>query len=340
MWTARERCFSIGRDQSWLRVRLMRLPTMDEIVAVRKRVSAFARRTPAVPMRDGRRDDVILKLESLQPTGAFKARPAAALMTAMSPAELKRGVNTASSGNFGIAVATIGGALGVPVTIIAPDDAPDAKLSKLFALGTRVRRVSAAAWWRIVLQHSFDGMEGIYLDAVSDPVAMAANGAIALELLEDEPDIDAIAVPFGGGGLLCGVAAAAKALRPSVRIIACECDFAAPLSAARAAGRPVEVIPASAFVSGIGAPSVLPAMWPLLKECVDECVVVSVAETADAVRRLALESRIIAEGAGAVSIAAALSGRISARKTACIVSGGTIGAHTLAEILEGRVPDR
>lgn len=316
----------------------MRLPTMDEIVAARQRVSAFVRRTPTAAMRDGRGGDIVLKLESLQPTGAFKLRPAAALMTAMAPEDLKRGVNTASSGNFGIALATIGGAMDVPVTIVASDEAPAAKLTKLAALGARVRRVDAEEWWRVVHRHSFDGMAGVYLDAVCDPVAMAANGAIALELLEDAPDIDAIAAPFGGGGLLCGVAAAARALRPSIRIIACECDFAAPLSAARAAGRPVDVTPAPSFISGIGAPSVLPAMWPLLEECVDESVVVSVDEAAAAVRRLALESRIVAEGAGAVSVAAALSGRIDARRIACIVSGGMIGARVLAEILEGRTP--
>lgn len=318
----------------------MRLPTMDEIAAVRKRVSGFASRTPVISLCGGSESEIILKLESLQPTGAFKARPAAALLTAMTPGELARGVNTASSGNFGIAVASIGGALGSPVTIVAPDDAPEAKLSKLFALGARVMRVGPDAWWETVLQHSFDGMEGRYLDAVCDPVAMAANGAIALEIFEDAPDIDAIAVPFGGGGLLCGVAAAAKALRPSVKIIACECGSAAPLSAAFATGRPVKITPAPAFISGIGAPSVLPAMWPLLKECVDECVIVSVNETADTVRRLALQSRIVAEGAGAVAVAAALSGRISARRIACVVSGGTIGAQTLAEILDGKTPER
>lgn len=318
----------------------MRLPTTDEIAAVQNRISGFVRRTPALSFPGGPGGEIILKLESLQPAGSFKMRPAAALLTAMSPSELKRGINTASSGNFGIAVASIGAALGAPVTIVAPDDAPDAKLSKLSALGAHIKRVGAAEWWETVLRHSFDGMEGCYLDAVGDPVAMAANGAIALELFEDEPEIDAIAVPFGGGGLLCGITAAAKALRPSVRIIACECEFAPPLSAARNAGRPVEIRPAPAFVSGIGAPCVLPAMWPLLQDCVDDCVVVSLAETADAVRRLMLDSRIVAEGAGAVAVAAALSGRIKARKIASIVSGGTIGAQTLAEILAGRVPER
>lgn len=316
----------------------MRLPTLDEIAAVQQRINWFTRRTPTITAlgEDGR--EISLKLESLQPTGAFKARPAAALLTALSRAELKIGVNTASSGNFGIAVASIGGVLDAPVTIIAPENAPDSKISRLKSLGAGVRKVSASHWWEIVLQHSFEGMTGRYLDAVGDPVAIAANGAIAVELLEDEPDIDAIAIPFGGGGLLCGVAAAAKALRPSIRIIACEGDFAAPLSAARSAGHPVEIAPAPAFISGIGAPSVLPAMWPLLQECVDDCVVVTLNETAAAVRRLALQSRVVAEGAGAVSVAAALSGRIKAKRIACIVSGGMIGAHMLSEILAGRTP--
>lgn len=317
---------------------LTRLPSLGEIAATQQRTAPFVRRTPTIAAKGADGREIVLKLESLQPTGAFKARPAAALLTLMSPFELKGGVNTASSGNFGIAVASIGAALGAPVTIIAPDTSPEAKISQLLSHGARVLKVEPAAWWTAVLRHSFEGMEGSYLDAVSDPAAIAANGVIAIELLEDEPEMDAIAIPFGGGGLLCGIAAAAKALRPSIRIIACEGDFAAPLSAARATGHPVDITPAPSFISGIGAPSVLPVMWPLLRECVDDCVVVSHDETASAIRRLALQSKIIVEGAAAVSVAAALSGKIRAKKIACIISGGNIGPNIISEILSGKTP--
>lgn len=281
-----------------------------------------------------------LKLELFQAAGAFKSRPAAALLTALSPEVRAQGVITASSGNFGIAVAMLGPRLQAPVAIVVPEDAPHAKISRLKALGAQLHVVDADSWWETVITHQFAGSTGIYLDAVADPVAIAANGAIAIELLEERPEIDAIAIPFGGGGLLCGVAAAMRALKPSVRIIACEGDFAAPLCAARAAGTPVKVAPQPSFVSGIGAPAVLPSMWPLLRDCVDEAVVVSSAEIANAVRRLAFEAHIVAEGAGAVSVAAALSGKIEARHIACVVSGGNIGRQALSEIIAGGVPDR
>ena len=281
-----------------------------------------------------------LKIESLQDAGAFKSRPAAALLTALSGEARARGVITASSGNFGIAVAMLGPRLQAPVAIVVPENAPQAKVDHLKALGARLHVVDAEVWWETVISHRFAGATGLYLDAVADPVAIAANGAIAIELLEERPKIDAVAIPFGGGGLLCGVAAAMKALKPGVRIIACEGDFAAPLLAARAAGAPVKIAPQRSFVSGIGAPAVLPSMWPLLEHCVDEVVVVSSAEIANAIRRLAIEAHIVAEGAGAISVAAALSGKIAARHIACVVSGGNIGRETLSEILAGGVPVR
>lgn len=315
----------------------MRLPSLDEIGAVRKRISPFVRRSPVVSLQ-GPAGSLALKLEVFQTAGAFKTRPAAALMTAL-PAEARaRGVLTASSGNFGIAVATLGRELQTPVSIVAPKDAPQAKVGRLEALGAQLHLVDPETWWETVVTHQFPGASGVYLDAVADPVAIAANGAIALELLEERPEIDAIAVPFGGGGLLCGLAAAVKAVNPRVRIIACEGAFAAPLHAARAAGAPVRITPQPSFISGIGAASVLPSMWPILKTCVDACVVASTAEIADAIRRLAVESRVVAEGAGAVSVAAALSGKIDADHIACIVSGGNIGQSALAEILSGGVP--
>jgi threonine dehydratase len=323
----------------WKSPFFMRLPSFDEIVAVQKRIAPFARRTPVITMQSAA-GELSLKLELFQAAGAFKSRPAAALLTAMSSDARARGVMTASSGNFGIAVAMLGPRLQAPVAIVVPEDAPHAKVDRLKALGAHILVVDAEVWWETVITHQFAGSTSFYLDAVADPVAIAANGAIAIELLEERPELDAIAIPFGGGGLLCGIAAAMKALKPGVRIIACEGDFSSPLCAARAAGEPVKIAPQRSFVSGIGAPAVLPSMWPLLRDCVDEVVVVSSSEIADAIRRLAIEAHIVAEGAGAVSVAAALSGKIKATHIACIVSGGNIGRQTLAEIFAGGVPDQ
>lgn len=306
---------------------------------MRVRVAAHVAVSPLLPFRDPETGAGMgLKLENLQRNGAYKIRPAAALMVSLTAAERAAGVCTASSGNFGIAMALLAGEMALPATVVVPDGAPGAKVERLRRHGARVIEVSQDAWWQAITTRRHPGVDGTWLDAVTDTRGQAGSGVIGLELLEQMPDVDTVFVPFGGGGLLCGVAAAIKSQRPDVRFIACESELATPLTAARAAGGPVDVTCRAGFVSGIGATSVLPEMWPLLQRFVDDVAVVSLAEIATAIRVLALHGHVVAEGAGAAAYAAARSGRCAARRPACIISGGNIGADALAVVLSGGIP--
>jgi threonine dehydratase len=190
----------------------------------------------------------------------------------------------------------------------------------------------------VLRRHRFDGLPGHFIHPVSDPAVVAGNGTIGLEILEDLPDVDAIVIPFGGGGLSCGIASAVRALKPGVRLFACEVETAAPLSAAFGAGAPKDVAYTPTFVDGIGAPFVLPEIWPLARRLLDGSLVLSIAEVAAAVRLLVERNHVVAEGAGAAPVAAALAGRAGTGKIVCVVSGGNIDAAKLALILNGQVP--
>lgn len=313
-------------------------PTPDEIGLMRERIAPFFRRTPVIHAA-GARCEFLIKAECLQATGAFKARAAAALLSNLAPSKRAIGVNTASSGNFGIALAAISRQFGAPVTIYIDPAASPFKVEMARRYGAKLREVSSDEWWSIVETHEFADMKGPYLNAVGDAAALAANGTIGIEILEDAPDIDAIILPIGGGGLICGVAAAVKSARPDIRIIACEYEGAAPLSAARAAGAPAGINPKTSFITGVGARFVLKEMWPLLQQYVDECVTVSLAETAHAIRTALLNNHILLEGAGALPIAAVLSGKIVAERPLCVASGGNISRTDIAAILAGGIPD-
>jgi threonine dehydratase len=277
-----------------------------------------------------------LKLEVLQPVGSFKIRGAAHAMAQMTRAELRQGVVTASAGNMGQAVAWEARRLGIPCTVIAPDHAPAAKVAAMERLGARVLSVPFDEWWQAFVERGRPGVEGVFLHAFDDPRVMAGNGGIGVELLEDLPDVDGVLVPWGGGGLACGIAAAVKARRPAVRVLAVEVETAAPLTAALAAGRPVMVDYTPSWVDGMGSKTVLGSMLARAQSLLDGTLVVSLAEVEDALRLLALRAHVVAEGAGAASVAAALSGRAGRGKLACIVSGGSIDGAVLARIL-GRV---
>jgi threonine dehydratase len=181
-------------------------------------------------------------------------------------------------------------------------------------------------------------MEGTFIHPVSDPAVMAGNGTIGLEILEDLPEVDAILVPYGGGGLSCGIASAVKALRPATRVLACEVETAAPLSASLTAGEPRDVTYTASFVDGIGAPFVLPDMWPLVRRVLDGARVATLAEVAAAIRLLVERQRVVAEGAGATPVAVALAGRAGPGRVVCVVSGGNLDASRLVTILRGEVP--
>jgi threonine dehydratase len=281
---------------------------------------------------------ILLKLENLQSIGSFKIRPIGNAVLARAAADLRSGIYTTSTGNSALGVAYMARRLGISATAIVPANAPEAKLEKLRRLGTRIDMRPTEQWWQAIRTGTLEGQRGHYIDAVRDPASLAGDATIGLEILEQSPDIEAILIPFGGGGLACGIACAVRALKPQVRIIACELASAHPLEAAFAAGAPTETPHEPGFVSGVGFGTVLPEMWPLVKVMIDEVITVSLAEVAAAIRTMVEHNRVVAEGAGAVSVAAALSGRYAASQVCAVVSGGNLDSSALATILAGKIP--
>ncbi len=312
---------------------------IGQIRAARARISDLALRTPLLRLNvEDAAAEIHLKLENLQPIGSFKVRGATNAMRLASPEMLAEGVYTASAGNMAQGVAYAARRLGVPCRVVVPDHAPETKLKAIKRLGAEYIKVPFDQWWQVILTHRFDGLEGLFIHPVSDPAVIAGNATIGLEILEDLPDVDAIVGPYGGGGLSSGIASAVRAVRPHTKVFAAEVETAAPLAAALAAGEPREVDYVASFVDGIGAKSVLSEMWPLVQTLLDGSLVVSLDETAEAIRLLADRNRVIAEGAGAASVAAALAGKAGTGRVVCVVSGGNIDAATLAAILDGREP--
>jgi threonine dehydratase len=304
------------------------------IEAARDRIAGTAIRTPLVRMNvDDAPAEIFLKLENLQPIGSFKIRGAANAITAVEPEALRNGVYTASAGNMAQGVGWMARKLGVPFSVVVPDHAPATKLAAIERLGGSIVKVPFAEWWQVVTTHEFDGLDGFFVHPVSDPAVIAGNATIGLELLEDLPDLDAVVVPYGGGGLSSGIASALRALRPEVPVYAAEVATAAPLAAALEAGEPTEVPYTASFVDGIGSTSVLEEMWPLVSELLAGSLVSNLDEVTSAVRLLAERNRVVAEGAGAAGVAAALRGAAGPGKVVCIVSGGNIDTTKLARIL-------
>jgi threonine dehydratase len=303
---------------------------LDAIRAARERIAGAAVRTPLVPLEGS---DVWLKLEMLQPVGSFKIRGAANAMAQMDRDELALGVVTASAGNMAQGVAWNARRLGIPCTVVAPDHAPAAKVRAVERLGGRVLKVPFDEWWQAFVDRGRPGLEGAFVHAFDDERVMAGNGTIGLELLEDLPDVDTVLVPWGGGGLACGIASAVRALRPECRVVAVEVATAAPLAASLASGRVETVDYRPSFVDGIGSKTVFSSMLERALELLDGSVVVELDEVAAAMRLLATRAHVVAEGAGAAPVAAALSGRAGPGQVACVVSGGSVDASTLAAVL-------
>lgn len=305
------------------------------IEAARARLAGTAIRTPVLAANAPAGREVWLKLENLQPIGSFKVRPIGSVVLSRERHEAG-GIWTSSSGNSALGVAWMARRLGLRATTVVPDNAPEAKLAGLRALGAEIIVLPYAAWWTVIETGRLAGLSGQYVDAVRDPAALAGDGTVGLEIAEDCGELDAVFVPFGGGGLASGIACALRALRPGVRIVACELETAQPMRAAMAAGHPVTVDAAPGFVSGVGYGSVLPEMWPLVSAMIDEVVTVSLDQVRQAIRHLAMSSHVIAEGAGAVSVAAALFGDHAHARVCAVVSGGNLDAATLADILTSK----
>ena len=230
--------------------------------------------------------------------------------------------------------------LGVPATIIVPENAPQTKLDAIARLGGTAVKVPYDRWWEVIVTSQADEAEGLFVHPVQDERVMAGNGTIGIELAEELPDADAVLVPWGGGGLFTGIASALAALRPQLPVYAVQPETGAAVSAALEAGEPHDAAGfRPSFVDGAGAKVVLPAMWERARPLLAGAYTVTLDETAAAVRLLAERARVIAEGAGALALAAALSGRVPGRKLVCIVSGGNIDADRLAAILHGKTPD-
>ena len=285
-------------------------------------------RTPLVPfVQDGR---IWLKLECLQPIGCFKLRGALSAVRAASAAELEHGVVTASAGNMGQGVAWAAREAGVPARVIVPAEAPRAKLDRIEALGAELVRVTHEEWWQAMVDRGREGVDGFFVHPVADEAVMAGNGTIGLELAEDAPEFNTVVIPWGGGGLTTGIASAVKALRPGVRVVTAEPDTGAPLAAALAAGEPREIEFEPSWVDGAGGRALLPGMWERARELVDEAVALPLAEVEEAVRLLGSRAHVVAEGAGALALAAALR---RDDRCVCIVSGGNIDLPVYAGIV-------
>jgi threonine dehydratase len=320
-------------------VRELSAPTLDEVRDAARRLRGVALRTPLVRLHlPAGIPEVWLKLENLQPIGSFKLRGAGNAMLSAPRDLLQRGVYTASAGNMAQGVAWLARELGVPCTVVVPDHAPQTKLAAIERLGGRTVKVPFDRWWQVLVEHAYPGMEGLFVHPVSDHAVMAGNGTVALEILEELPDTDAILVPFGGGGLSVGIAAATRALRPEAKVYACEVETAAPLRASLAAGRAATCEYVPSFVDGIGGKSVLAEIWPLASTLLAGALAVSLEEVAAAIRLLVERTHVVAEGAGAASVAAALKGVPDARRVVCVVSGGNIDPAKLARILVGELP--
>ena len=310
----------------------------DAIRDARARIAETAIRSPLLPLDvPGAPCEVWVKLECLQPIGSFKVRGATNALALADPARIAGGVYTGSAGNMAQGLALAARLRGVACRVVVPETAPRNKIEAIARLGATAVPLPFDEWWGVLCHHGHPAEEGHFVHPVSDPAVIAGNGTVGLEIVEELPDVRAIVVPYGGGGLSCGIAAA---VGEGVPVFAAEVETAAPFAAALGAGRPVRVSHTHSFVDGIGSTAVLAEMWPLAGSSLAGSRVVSVEETCGAVRLLVERARVVAEGAGGTSVAAALKGLpgIDEGPVVAVVSGGNIDPEALRAIMEGRVP--
>ena len=311
---------------------------LGDIRAARSRIEGSAIRSPLIRVDvPGAPVELWVKLECLQPIGSFKVRGAANAMALADHAVLARGVYTGSAGNMAQGVAFAARRLGVPCRVVVPDTAPRAKLDAIARLGATASRLPFDEWWGVLRDHGHPAEHGYFVHPVSDPAVIAGNGTIGLEIVEELPGVRAVVVPYGGGGLSCGIAAALRGLAPGVPVFAAEVETAAPFAASLRAGHPVDVQYRQSFVDGIGSAGMLEEMWPLASTLLAGSLVVSLAEVRAAIRVLAGSAHIVAEGAGATGVAVALRGLpgIGDGPVVAVVSGGNIDPHVFQAIMEG-----
>jgi threonine dehydratase len=280
---------------------------------------------------------VHLKLENLQPAGSFKLRPIGNALLSRPRAALDAGVHTFSSGNSALALASMAKRMGIAATAVVPEGAAESKLALIRSLDARIVYRPFAEWWSAVTSGRCSQFDTTYIDAVRDPAAFAGSGTLAAEILEEVPDVEAVFVPFSGGGLACGIANALRAAGSDVKVVVCELETAHPFLSAREAGGPVESPCDPGFVTGVGFGAVLAEMWPVANGLIHDSLTVSLREVVDAIRLLATANHVVAEGAGAIPVAAALANRHGYRSVCAVVSGGNLDPALLAMILDGRI---
>jgi threonine dehydratase len=309
---------------------------LAEIRAARDRIAATIVRTPLVRLELGPGyPDIRLKLENLQPINAYKLRGAANAVAMLSESQRQRGVWTISAGNAGQGVAYAARQARVPCTVVAIETAPASKIERMRALGARLVLVPYAVAWKALEERAMAGVEGTFVHPFDDHNFIAGHATMGLEILEDAPETAAVIAGIGGGGLITGVGSAIKALKPEVRIWGAEPETAAPLAKSLAAGSPqVFAEWQASFVDGAGGKSVFPRMWQRMRPLVDGSIVVTLDQTRRAMRMLADRARVIAEGAGALPLAAALTGKAGPGPLVAVVSGGNVDLKTYCEILE------
>ena len=309
--------------------------SLEEVRAARARIAGTIVRTPLVRLDLGPgAPEVHLKLENLQPINAYKLRGAANAVALLPESERRRGVWTISAGNAGQGVAYAARAAGVPCTVVVIETAPTAKLERMRALGARLVPIPFARAWQALEERSYPGIEGTLVHPFDDHDFIAGNATLALEILEDLPEVSAVVAAIGGGGLVAGIGAVVKALRPGARVIGVEPETGAPAERSFRLGGPREFPEwRLSFVDGAGGKSVFPRMWERMRPVVDASVVVTLEETRAAMRLLAEKARVIAEGAGALSVAAAVGGKAGAGPVVAVVSGGNIDLATFSQLV-------
>jgi threonine dehydratase len=309
--------------------------TLTDIREARSRIASTIVRTPLVRLELGPGyPDIRLKLENLQPINAYKLRGAANAVALLSESERRRGVWTISAGNAGQGVAYAARQAGVPCAVVVIETAPASKIERMRALGARLIPVSYDVAWKALEERSFPGVEGTFVHPFDDHNFIAGHATMGLEIFEDAPDVAAVIAGIGGGGLITGVGSALKAQNPAIKVFGVEPESAAPAALSFAKGSPqVFTDWKASFVDGAGGHSLFPRMWERMKPVVDGCIVVSLDETKKAMRLLAEKARVIAEGAGALSVAAALTGKAGQGPIVAIVSGGNVDLNKFCEII-------
>lgn len=314
-------------------------PSLDEIAAARTRIAPYVPRTPLVRLDLGLPDrQIFLKLETLSSIGAFKLRPALNALLSRNREALTNGVATTSSGNMAYGMAWAANRLGVPMAAYMYAGALQTKIDGVRRLGGEVRFISMETWWQYIIGADRPEFPELLINPVTDQAVLSGNGSIGMEIVEDLPEVDVVLTPYGGGSMTTGVASAVKALRPEAKVFAVEDENAAPVAAALAAGRIVDIETRPSFIKSIGGPSLVPQLWPIARELIDGAVSVSLEQVTEAMRLLFAKSKVVAEGAGAASLAAALTSEHARGNIVCVISGGNIDAAAYSAVLAGNIP--